>query len=107
MHFVAPRVGTRTVVTILLGGMIAMNGSFSASSRPPRDAAVTLLFFPVAAACGVLPGTLVAGHRMAQLGIFVVVMVAAVFVRRYGPRGFQYGMITLGAYFYDVRGLPP
>lgn len=102
MQFVAPRVGIPTVVAILLGGMIAMNGSFSASSRPPRDAAVTLLFFPVAAAIGVLPGTLVAGHRKAQLGIFVLVMVAAVFVRRYGPRGFQYGMIAWLAYFFTM-----
>ena len=102
MHLVAPQVGIPTVVAILLGGMIAMNGSFTASSRPRRDAAVTLLFFPVAAACGVLPGTLVAGHRMAELGVFVLVMIAAVFVRRYGPRGFQYGMIAWLAYFFTM-----
>ena len=102
MNLVAPQVGIPTVVAILLGGMIAMNGSFSASSRPPRDAAVTLLFFPVAAACGVLPGTLVAGHRLAELSVFVLVMVAAVFVRRYGPRGFQYGMIAWLAYFFTM-----
>jgi hypothetical protein len=102
MHFVAPRVGIPSVVTILLGGMVAMNGSFSASSRSPRDAAVTLLFFPAAAACGVLPGSLVAGHRRAELGVFVLVMVVAVFVRRYGPRGFQYGMMAWLAYFFTM-----
>lgn len=102
MNLVAPQVGIPTVVAILLGGMIAMNGSFSASSRAPRDAAVTLLFFPVAAASGVLPGTLVAGHRLAELSVFVLVMVAAVFVRRYGPRGFQYGMIAWLAYFFTM-----
>jgi hypothetical protein len=102
MNLIAPPLGIPTVVAILLGGMIAMNGSFTASSRSPRDAAVTLLFFPAAAACGVLPGALVAGHRMAELGVFVLVMVAAVFVRRYGPRGFQYGMIAWLTYFFTM-----
>lgn len=102
MNLIAPRIGIPTVVAILLGGMIAMNGSFSASSRSPRDAAVTLLFFPAAAACGVLPGALVAGHRIAELSVFVLVMVAAVFVRRYGPRGFQYGMIAWLTYFFTM-----
>ena len=101
-NLVAPRVGMPTVVAVLLGGMVAMNGSFAASSLRRGGAAVTLAFFPVAAACGVLPACLVAGHRLAGLVVFVAVMVAAVFARRYGPRGFQYGMIAWLAYFFAM-----
>jgi uncharacterized membrane protein YccC len=101
-NLLAPRIGIPTVVAILLGGMIAMNGSFAASSRPQRDAAVTLAYFPVAAGVGALAGCLVGGHRIAGLVVFVVVMVGAVFVRRFGPRGFQYGMIAWLAYFFTM-----
>ena len=102
MNLVAPQVGIPTIVAILLGGMIAMNGSFAASSRTPRDAAVTLAYFPLAAAAGVLTACLVAGHRLAELVTFVLVMIVAVFVRRYGARGFQYGMIAWLAYFFTM-----
>ncbi len=101
-NLVAPRVGIPTVVAILLGGMVAMNGSFAASSRPPRDATITLAFFPLAAGSGALAGSLVAGHRLAGLVTFVAVMVAAVYVRRFGPRGFQYGMIGWLSYFFTM-----
>lgn len=100
LYPVAPAVGLPTVVAMLLGGMVGMNGSFAVSSRTPRDAALTLSGFPVAAAAGALPAALAAGHATLHLVGFVIVMVAAVYVRRLGPRWFNYGMFAWFAYFF-------
>ena len=100
LHQLGPAVGLPSVVAMLLGGMVGMNGSFAASSRTPRDAALTLCGFPVAAAAGATPAALAAGHPTVHLVGFVVVMVAAVFVRRYGPRWFNWGMMAWFAYFF-------
>lgn len=99
---VAPAVGIPAVVATLFGGMVAMNGSFAASSLPPRDAALTLAAFPLVALAGMVPAALLAGHPAAGRAVFVVVMVAAVYVRRFGPRWFNYGMFAWLAYFFTV-----
>lgn len=100
--FVARLVGIPTIVATLLGGMVAMNGSFATSSRAPRDAVRTAALFPVAVLAGVLPACLSVGHHEAVLAGFVVAMVAAVYVRRFGPRWFMYGMLAWFAYFFTV-----
>lgn len=102
MQVVGPAVGLPAIVATLLGGMVGMNGSFAVSGRAPVDAALTLTAYPVAAALGVVPAALLAGHRTVQLLGFVVAMVIAVFVRRFGPRAFVYGMVGWFAYFFTV-----
>lgn len=101
---VGPAVGLPGIVAMLLGGMVAMNGSFATSSRPPRDAALTVAVFPAVAAVGVVAGGLVSGSRPLALVGFVVLMVAAVSVRRFGARWFTYGMLAWFAYFFTVFG---
>ncbi len=101
-RLVAPAVGIPTVVAMLFGGMVAMNGSFAASSRRPLDAALTVGAFPLVGAVGLVPAVLLHGHAAAELTGFVVVMVGAVYLRRFGPRWFNYGMFLWMAYFFTV-----
>jgi uncharacterized membrane protein YccC len=97
---VAPVVGVPGVVAVLLGGMVAMNGAFVASGRPPREAFATLAWFPVVATAGVVLAGLLSGHRVLSLAGFVVAMVVAVYVRRFGTRGFAWGILGWLGYFF-------
>ncbi|MGN6333004.1 MAG: FUSC family protein [Motilibacteraceae bacterium] len=97
---VAPAVGVPTLVGVLLGGMVAMNGSFAASGRPPREAYGTLAWFPAVASLGVVAAGLLAPARVASLAGFVVAMVVAVYVRRFGTRGFAWGILGWLGYFF-------
>jgi len=102
LYVVGPAVGLPAVVAMLLGGVVGMNGSFASSSRAPRDVALTLSVFPLAAAAGAVPAALLAGHTTLHLVGFVVVMVGAVYVRRFGPRWFNYGMLAWLSYFFTT-----
>ncbi|NEA44713.1 FUSC family protein, partial [Streptomyces sp. SID11385] len=88
------------IVHMIIGTVIAMLGS-NALAGP---SAVTNLriaaFFPVALFAGLLPGIAVAGHEVAMLAGFVVVMFAAVYVRRFGLAFFFYGFMGWMGYFF-------
>ncbi len=100
--------GGVTIVAMLLSGIVAMNGAFASSGRAPRDAAVTVAWLPVLAAPAVLAAALLAHHHRATLVGFVVAMVAAVFVRRFGSRAFIWGMSGFFLYFFTVfTRVPP
>lgn len=100
LHWLAPALGVPGVVLMLLGGMIGLNGAFAASGRSRRDAALTISGVPVVAAVTVTTAALLAGHRLATLITFVVVMVVAAYLRRFGPRWFNYGMVGWLTYFF-------
>lgn len=100
LHRVGPALGFPAVVAMLIGGMISMNGSFASSSRGARDTVRTLAGMPVAAAAGAAPAAVLAGHTALHLVGFVVVMVLAVLVRRWGARWFSYGMLAWLSYFF-------
>lgn len=100
LHEVGPAVGMSAIVAMLIGGMVGMIGSFASSSRGRRDTLVTLSALPLAAAAGATPAALLAGHSLLHLAGFVPVMVAAVFVRQFGPRWFNYGMLVWLSYFF-------
>jgi len=78
-----------------LGATIAMLASVLASDVSLRDQRVTswLLAFP--ATLSLVLGTLAAPHHAASLALFVATIFAAVYVRRFGPRGNALGMIRV------------
>ncbi|MEZ0114541.1 putative membrane protein YccC [Catenulispora sp. EB89] len=88
------------LVAMLLGGMVAIMGSMALTGTARRPKVCTAVFFPVAFGAGLLPGALVAGHKDLMLCVFVVVMFAAVWVRRFGPAFFFYGFMLFMGYFF-------
>ena len=102
LYVVGPAVGLPAVVAMLLGGIIGMIGAFAIASRSNVDAAFTLCGFPLAASAGAAPAALFFGRPVAQLVGFVVVMIAAVYVRRFGSRWFSYGMLAWLLYFFTT-----
>ncbi|MEY9855585.1 putative membrane protein YccC [Catenulispora sp. GAS73] len=92
---------TRAVlVAMLLGGMVAIMGSMALTGTARWPKIRTAVFFPVAFGVGLLPGALVADHKDLMLCVFVVVMFAAVWVRRFGPAFFFYGFMLFMGYFF-------
>ena len=91
--------GTAAVVVLVLGAVLTMMTTFTASDPTTRGRVVTQLCLPVAMLAGIALSTLVDRHRVLSLGLFVVVMFVVVWVRRFGPRAFACGMVAWMGYF--------
>ncbi len=87
------------VVPAILGVVVAMVSSLAVNDPLPRDKAIsTALMVPSAA----ISATLAAfdhHHQVLSDAVFVLVMVVAVYLRRWGPRGLAVGMIGFVSYF--------
>jgi hypothetical protein len=89
-----------TLIAMLLGAVMAMMGSMALVTGTAVEKVRTAVFFPVAIGVGMTAGVLVAGRTDLMLAVFVVVMFAAVFVRRFGPAFFSYGFMGWMGYFF-------
>ena len=91
--------GTAAIVVLVLGAVLTMMTTFTAADPTTRGRAITQLCLPVAMLVGITLSTLVDRHRVLSLSLFVVVMFAVVWVRRFGPRAFACGMVAWMGYF--------
>ena len=88
------------LVTMMLGGVVAMMGAMALTGSAAWPKVRTGVFFPVALGAGMLPAALVSGHTDLMLCVFVVVMFAAVWMRRFGPAFLTYGFMAWMGYFF-------
>jgi Fusaric acid resistance protein-like len=88
------------VTLVIFAAVLAMisNLAVNEPDLPRRRATTALMLGP--AAVTVTAGTLLSPHRVVADAVFVVVTVAAVYVRRFGPRGFALGMAGFMPYFF-------
>lgn len=86
----------------LLGTVVAMQASAAVKDRDQRSRVITsmLLVFPAIAAVS-LSAVLSQFGKVADVG-FIAVLFAAVWVRRYGPRGNALGMVAFICYFFAL-----
>jgi uncharacterized membrane protein YccC len=89
-----------TLIAMLLGAVVAMMGSMALTGTGTWPKIRTAVFFPVALGIGMVIGVVVASRTDLMLGIFVAVMFAAVFVRRFGVPFFFYGFMGWMGYFF-------
>lgn len=95
------RSSQQTLVAMLLGAVVAMMGSMGLGSAGDAVAKARIaVLFPVAVGVGMTVGAAVGGHRDLMLGVFVLVMFVAVFVRRFGAPFFIYGFMGWMGYFF-------
>ncbi|KAF4409756.1 FUSC family protein [Streptomyces lycii] len=101
-------IGLTLLVLVLLGApvMVQVAGALTAlistvavSETLLKDQAVTLAFGLPVACAAVAAGTLLAPYRVVADIVFVLVIFAAVYVRRYGQRGKALGMISFQLFF--------
>ena len=88
------------LVTMMLCGVVAMMGAMALTGSAAWPKVRIAVFFPVALGAGMLPAALVSGHTDLMLCVFVVVMFAAVWMRRFGPAFLTYGFMAWMGYFF-------
>ncbi|MCD2195501.1 FUSC family protein [Actinomycetospora endophytica] len=91
--------GIAAMIVLVLGAVLTMMTTFTASDPTTGGRAITQLCLPVALLAGITLSTLVDKHRVLSLSLFVVVMFVVVWVRRFGPRAFACGMVVWMGYF--------
>ncbi|MEV0845200.1 FUSC family protein [Streptomyces sp. NPDC049954] len=96
-----------TMVSMIIGTVVAMLGSNALAGHEVLPKIRTAVFFPVAIGLGLAAGMAVSGRPDLMLVGFVVVMFAAVFVRRFGLPFFFYGFMGWMGYFFASFLHPP
>src|SRR5438309_9326357 len=87
------------VVSMLLAGMVAMMAGFTVQDRTAGGQVLSSVLLPVPMVAAMTLGLLVGPYRVPSLVFLVVVMTVAVYVRRWGPRGFAWGMVAFNGAF--------
>jgi uncharacterized membrane protein YccC len=93
-------VADQPVTVVLLAAVLAMICVVSVNEPELSRLRVTTALMIVPAGAAVAAGTLLAPHHLLADIVFVAVMVVAVYIRRFGPRGFALGMAAFNAYFF-------
>lgn len=86
----------------LLGAAIGMTWSLGVTDRAPAEQRATtlLLWFPAAGALTL--GTATAANRILADVIFLAVLFTAVYIRKFGPRGYASGMVGVITFFFAL-----
>ncbi|GAA1831789.1 FUSC family protein [Pseudonocardia ailaonensis] len=93
-------VSGRPITVVLFAAVLAMISNLAVNEPAAgRRAATTALMIPPAAAA-IVVGTLLSAHKLVSDIVFVLVMMLAVYIRRFGPRGMALGMALFMPYFF-------
>ena len=80
------------VQVVVTGGFSAMVASLATSDLSPRDQMLTLLGGLITSFAGLTVGTLLAPHPAAAAVVFPLLIFAAAYARKFGPRGLGLGI---------------
>lgn len=86
----------------LLGVVITMVASRSVNEPDLRRQRITMALLPVPAAASITAAAVLASHQVVSDAVFVVVVFAAAYVRRFGARGRALGMVAFMSYFFTL-----
>ncbi|HWF69675.1 MAG TPA: FUSC family protein [Mycobacterium sp.] len=100
--FLLTKATHQPLTVALLGVLITMVAGRAVNEPDPRKQKITMALLPLPAALAITAATLLAPHRLLADVVFVVVVFAAVYARRYGPRGRALGMVAFMAYFFTL-----
>ncbi|HEY2221970.1 FUSC family protein [Actinomycetospora sp.] len=88
------------VTIVLFAGVLAMISNLAVNETSLNRQRVTTALMALPAFASTVTGTLLSPYRVVADVVFVAVMVAAVYVRRFGPRGFALGMAAFMPFFF-------
>jgi uncharacterized membrane protein YccC len=86
---------------VIMAAVLAMVSNIAVNEAAVERIRVTTALLVLPATAAVALGTVLAPHRIVADVVFVAIMVAAVYIRRFGPRGFAIGMAAVMAYFFS------
>ena len=89
-----------SVTVVIFAAVLAMISNLAVNEPDLKRRRVTTVAMALPAAASVGAGTLLAPYRVIANVVFVVVIMVAVYVRRFGPRGFALGMAGFMPYFF-------
>jgi uncharacterized membrane protein YccC len=93
-----------TLLAMMLGGIVAMLGSFAVMETQPRQQALTIGLMPVPLLATMALSLAIASHRPLALALLAVVMGVGVYLRKFtpqiGPRAFLFGVMLFIGYFF-------
>lgn len=89
-----------SVTVVIFAAVLAMISNLAVNEPQLDRRRVTTVAMALPAAVSVLVGTLLVPYRVIADVVFVVVIMIAVYVRRFGPRGFALGMAAFMPYFF-------
>ena len=87
------------IVSILVGGIVAMMAGFTVNDPSPKQQLISTLILPFPILGAMALGLELGAYRIPSLVFLVVLMTAAVYVRRWGPRGFAAGLVAFNGGF--------
>ena len=88
------------VTIVLFASVLAMISNLAVNETTLARQRVTTALMVLPALASTVVGTLLSSHRIVADVVFVAVMVGAVYVRRFGPRGFALGMGAFMPFFF-------
>jgi uncharacterized membrane protein YccC len=100
--FLLTRVTGQPLTVALLGVVITMVASRSVNEPDPRRQRITMALLPLPAAVSITAASVLAPYPVASDIAFVAIVFAAVYIRRFGPRGRALGMVAFMAYFFTL-----
>lgn len=90
------------VTVAMMGTVVALFSSFVVKDPDKRSILITTALVPLPATAALSIAALLSGYgKVADVG-FIVILFIAVWVRRFGPRGFALGMTAFISYFYVI-----
>ncbi|PZS38242.1 MAG: FUSC family protein [Pseudonocardiales bacterium] len=90
------------ITVALFGVVIAMISSVAVNDPEPGQRVLTTALVPLPAVAAVTLGALLAPHLFSGDAVFVVIMMATVYVRRFGVRAMALGMVAFISYFFAL-----
>jgi hypothetical protein len=88
------------VTVVMFAAVLAMVSNMAVNEPDNRGRRVTTALMVLPAVAATVLGTLLAEYRQVSDVVFVLIMMAAVWVRRYGPRGMALGMAMFLPFFF-------
>jgi uncharacterized membrane protein YccC len=100
--FLVTRAAGQPLTVALLGVVITMVAARSVNEPDPRRQRITMALLPLSAALSITAAALLAPHPVASDAVFVAIVFAAVYIRRFGVRGKALGMVAFMSYFFTL-----
>lgn len=92
----------QSVRAALMGGIIAINSVQPVNDHTERARRITTLLCPIPAAISMVAATSSQSLPVLNIALFLVVIFAATYIRRFGPRFFAFGMVGFMGYFFAM-----
>ncbi|WP_243787841.1 FUSC family protein [Saccharopolyspora gloriosae] len=99
----------RPMTNGMIAAVVAINSTTAVNDETERERRRTTLLMPLPAAVSLVLAVSTASLPVLNVGLFLPVVFAATYIRRFGPRYFAFGMVAFMGYFFAMflRPQPP